>query len=341
MSKLLVICGPTATGKTSLGIKLAKKYNGEIVSADSRQVYQGMDVGTGKDLPVNSKFEIRNSKQVQNSKLKIPNYQIGYYLINGGRVWLYDIVEPDYQFSVADYVRCANLVIKDIGKRGKLPILVGGTGFYIKAVVDGIGTLGVPPDWGLREKLSNLEIELLREKLRRLDPGRLQKMNESDRQNPRRLIRAIEIAKQNQKPKTKNQKHKLKIKKVLLIGLKVSNKVLYERIDKRVDERVKQGVIGEIKRLLKMGYSWENSVLGTTMGYREWQEYFEESEVKSEKLKVKTEIIQKWKYDEHAYARRQMTWFRKDKRIRWVDISKKRWENRVEELVQKWYSKDR
>ena len=128
--KVLIICGPTGVGKTSLGIRLAKKYNGEIVSADSRQVYKGMDIGTGKDL---NQFSIFNFQFSIKDK-----YKIGYYEISGIKVWLYDVVDPDYKFNVADYLRCVESVIKDIWKRKKLPILAGGTGFYIKALVDGV-----------------------------------------------------------------------------------------------------------------------------------------------------------------------------------------------------------
>ncbi|TSC54145.1 MAG: tRNA isopentenyltransferase MiaA, partial [Microgenomates group bacterium LiPW_16] len=120
-----------------LGIRLAKKLNGEIVSADSRQVYIGMDIGTGKDLPVNSKLKTQNSK-------------LGYYLIDGIPVWMVDVITPAQEFSVAQYVDLARKAIEDIWNRKKLPIMVGGTGFYIKAIVDGIETMGVPPDWELR-----------------------------------------------------------------------------------------------------------------------------------------------------------------------------------------------
>ena len=330
MNKLLVICGPTAVGKTSLGIKLAKKYRGEIVSADSRQVYKGMDIGTGKELPVNPKFEILNPKQILNSNIKIPNnqYKIGNYRINGVKVWLLDVVEPDYQFNVADYVKCANLVIEDIWKRGKMPILVGGTGFYIKGVVNGIGTMGIPQDQKLRKELSNYPIIQLSNLLKKTDKERWERMNQSDRKNPRRLVRAIEVALQIPNPKSQITNYKLQTNKTLFIGLTAENKILYERIDRRVDERVKEGIVEEIKKLLKKGCSWENSVLGQTIGYKEWRSCFAGS-------RLKEEAIQKWKYDEHGYARRQMTWFRRDKRINWFDISKKGWENEIMSFLRK------
>ena len=331
MKKLLVVCGLTATGKTALAVELAKKFNGEIVSADSRQAYREMDVGTGKDLPANSNLK----SQMSNLNLKSKNLTIGFYEVEGVKIWLYDIAEPDYRFSVADYVKCSEVVIKDIWKRGKLPILVGGTGFYIKALIDGIETLSVPPDWELREKLRNLEVKKLREILKKIAPERLEKMNESDRNNPRRLIRAIEIVKKIQNPKSKIQNKfkiknsKLKIDNLLIIGLKAAYEVLYERIDKRVEERVRQGIIKEIQKLIEKGYNWKNSVLGTTIGYREWQLFFEGKALKKE-------AIQRWKFAEHAYARRQMTWFKKDKRIHWFDISQKKWQDKIEALVGDW-----
>lgn len=331
MNKLITIVGPTATGKTALGIKLAKKFGGEIVSADSRQVYKGMDIGTGKDLPINSKPQ--NTKyKILDTKYKSKEHWFGYYLFDKVPVWLLDIVKPDYRFSVADYVRCADLVIKDIWQRKKMPILVGGTGFYIKALIDGIETIGVKPDKKLREKLRNLEIEKLREILKRTCPERMRRMNESDRRNPRRLIRAIEIT-QSRSFKTIN--HKPLIINHLFIGLTAPNKILYERIDKRVEKRVKQGIVHEIESLLKKGYSWENSVLGETIGYKEWKQYFETLNTKYQILDTK-DIIQKWKYNEHAYARRQMTWFKKNKRIIWFNITLRGFEKKVEKKVKNW-----
>ena len=148
MNKLLIICGPTATGKTSLGIKLARKFNGEIVSADSRQVYKGMDVATGKDLPVGSKYQV--------SSIKYQKIRAGYYLFEGIPVWMLDVVEPNQEFSVAQYIDLGQKVMVDIWRRKKAPIVVGGTGFYIKGLIDGIETLGVEPNWELRNRLEKL-----------------------------------------------------------------------------------------------------------------------------------------------------------------------------------------
>jgi tRNA dimethylallyltransferase len=300
MNKILVIVGPTAIGKTGLGIKLAHQFKGEIISADSRQVYKGMDIITGKDL----------SGEV--------------------KTWLLDVVTPDQKFSVADYYELAWKAIEDIWSRGKLPIVVGGTGFYIKALIEGIGTLGIKPDWELRKKLADCSINQLMDYLNKIDPERSQKMNESDRKNPRRIVRAIEVA---LKLKTENLKQNTnnyyEIDK-LMIGLTAPNEILYQRIDQRVEERVNAGAEEEIKKLLDKGYTWENSVLGQTIGYCEWQEYFEGKDSSET-------VIQKWKFAEHDYARRQMTWFRKNQSINWFDITSVGWQERVEKLVKDWY----
>lgn len=329
MNKLLVICGPTASGKTSLGIKLAQKFNGEIISADSRQVYQYLDIGTGKDLPQKAIFK------TVDSRLQVPDFVLGYYLFEKIPVWLLDVAKPNQEFNVAHYTELAWRTIKDIWLRKKLPILIGGTGFYIKAVVDGIGTLGIPPNRELRWHLRNSPARKLFNFLSRLDPEKAVLMNISDRQNPRRLIRAIEIA---QKLKAPDLWLPTKIAKVstntLLLGLTAPYTHVYQKIDQRVDERIKQRFEDEIKKLLKMDYRWDNSVLGLTIGYKEWQPYFEG---KSSKDKV----IETWKFSEHAYVRRQITWFKKDKRINWFDIRQKSWQDRVEKLVGKWYSKKR
>jgi len=315
MNNLLVICGPTATGKTSLGIKLAKKYKGEIVSADSRQVYRGMDIITGKDIK-DGKWEM--SREMG----------LGRWAVDEVPVWLLDLVNPDQKFNVADYYELAWKVIPDIWERGKLPIIVGGTGFYIKALLEGIGTMGVEPDWELRKKMQSFKVSELQKILMELDPGRSRRMNESDRKNPRRLVRSIEVAK-NRESLIANRESS-KIFDSLIIGLMAANEVLYQRIDKRVEERVRMGAEEEVRKLLSDGYNWENSVMGVTLGYREWQGYFEKKESKEE-------VIKKWQFAEHDYAGRQMTWFRKMTQINWFSIESN-FKEEVEKKVETWYS---
>ena len=314
MNKILVICGPTATGKTSLGINLAKMFNGEIVSADSRQVYKGMDIGTGKDI--------------ENGKWIMDNGKSGHWEVEGIPVWLLDVVTPTQEFSVAQYVELAQKIIEDIWQREKLPIIVGGTGFYIKGLTDGIETLGVEPNWELRNRLERFSVQKLFEILARLDSSKAASMNASDRKNPRRLIRAIEIANAKTQKPAKTQKNF----DTLLIGLKAPYQQLYQRIDERVDKQVKMGAEEEVKKLIKKGYQWDLLAM-SAMGYGVWRPYFEGKETLGE-------VIKRWKFDEHSYARRQMTWFKRDKRVHWFDIVEKSWEKRVEDLVKSWYNKD-
>ena len=190
--KILVICGPTATGKTRFGLDLAKKLNGEIVSADSRQVYTGRNIVTGKDLPKNIQCSVSNI-QWRDRYLK-------YYEIGGIKIWLYDIVEQGEEFSVALWRECAQLVIEDIRQRGGLPIVVGGTGLYIKSLTQNLADISVSRNLKLRQELQGKNVNYLFNYLKQRDPVRAQNLNESDRRNPRRLVRAIEIASQNAKP---------------------------------------------------------------------------------------------------------------------------------------------
>lgn len=302
MKKLLVICGPTATGKTALAVKLAKKLGGEIISADSRQVYKGMDIGTGKGLPVAD-----------------------------AKVWGYDLVDPKKDFSVANYVRFARKTLREAGRRMKLPILVGGTGLYIQGVVDGIPTANVAKNENLRKNLIGKSPEELFEILAQQDPVKAASLNASDKKNPRRLIRAIEVAQWKldsgggfvKTPALTNYS-------TLFIGLSAPKEDLFKKIDMRVDDRVLKGVEKEIKKLLSAGTSWDDQAM-SSLGYRQWRGFFEGT-------KNKNEAILQWKKEEKKYARRQITWFKRDRRIKWFDISKPHWSDDVEKLAQKWYS---
>lgn len=320
MNKLLVICGPTATGKTGLGIRLAKECSGEIISADSRQVYRGMDIGTGKDIAGGVWRSVRKGKE-QDSE--------GYWEVEGIPIYLLDLAEPSQEFSVAHFYRLAWREIKRLWQRGKLPILVGGTGLYIKGVVDGINTKDIPRNLAVRAEVKEWSVEKLFGQLAKFDSEKAAVMNRSDRYNPRRLVRAIEIAifKQEhpnwQPPGHFESDH-------LFVGLKAPREILDQRIEERVEERLKQGIEEEIKELLEKGYTWQASALGDTLAYQEWQPFFEEEATREE-------VIERWKTDECQYARRQMTWFRGNKRINWFDISQKEWENEIEELVREWY----
>lgn len=294
MHKLLIICGPTATGKTRLALRLAKRLGGEIISADSRQVYRSLNIGTGKE---------------------------------GKDVWLYDVADPKEQFNIADYTRLAIPIIEDIWQRQKLPILVGGTGFYIKALIDGVGSLGVKPNWKLRKELEKLSVAELQDKLKGLSIQEFNQMNQSDRNNPRRLIRRIEILSAKSKHLSGSALGG-KVDRLLMIGLMAPKEILFKKIEERVDERIKEGVEREVKELLAKGYNWKNSVMETTLGYQEWRAFFEGGQSREG-------VIIAWKKTEKEYARRQMVWFKKEKRITWLDISLDGWENKLDLCLRK------
>lgn len=297
--KLLIICGPTTTGKTKLGFYLAKKYNGEIISVDSRQVYKFMDIGTGKEW-------------------------------GDAQIWGYDLVDPKENYSVSEFLKFAEEKLKDIWSRGKLPILVGGTGLYIKAVVDGIETINIPSNNDLRKSLDEKKVDELFEKLATLDSSKAASLNLSDRKNPRRLIRAIEIAiwKIENEKKVTNTKITNKNINSLFIGLKCPMKIISDLIYKRVEKRIEEGFIDEVEDLLKNGVSWKMQSMHA-LGYKESEAFF--------KYGLSYEdFVNNWHSNELKYVKRQTTWFNKDKRINWFDITNKNYYQEVEKLVDKW-----
>lgn len=298
-NKILVLCGPTATGKTKLGIHLAKKCNGEIISADSRQVYKFMDIGTGKEW--------------------------GEVPIHG-----YDLIDPKDNFSVHDYFKFVKIILNDIWSKNKLPILVGGTGFYIKSIVDGIETINIPSNNELRKSLNDKNVDQLFEKLATLDSSKAASLNTSDKKNPRRLIRAIEIAiwKIENEKKVTNTKITDKNINTLFIGLKCPMKIISDLIYKRVEKRINEGFIDEIEDLLKMGISWKMQSMNA-LGYKESEGFFKSG------LSYE-DFVNKWYSNELKYVKRQITWFNKDKRINWFDITNKNYYQEVEKLVNKW-----
>lgn len=318
-NQTLIICGPTATGKTSLGIKLAQKFNGEIISADSRQVYKGMNIGTGKGL-------LNPGSQYQ--VVSINGMTTGYFLDGSVKIWGYDLVEPNQPFSVAEYRELMVPTIEDIWKRKKLPIIVGGTGFYIEALVNPPKTIGIKSDQNLRQELEQLSVSQLQNKLRTLDKIRLERMNQSDRNNPRRLIRAIEIlTTESSTPGLLTPG--LKCHK-LYVGLTASKKVLKERVIKSVENRAAEVFTQEIIQLETDNFDWSSPAASAT-GYKEWKAYLD-SRMSLEEAK------EEWVTREHQYQKRQLTWFRKKDKIHWFDILDSELETSVEALVQAWYS---
>ncbi len=313
MNKLIVITGPTAVGKTNLGLELAKKFSGEIVSADSRQVYKYLDIGTGKDIKgakfeiMDKRYKIKAKKKDERSRRK---WELGYYKIKGVKIWGLDIVLPDYHFNVSDYVEYAIPVISDIWAGGKLPIIVGGSGQYIKELLCPSETLHVPPDPGLRQKLSSLPVNQLRKELQKADFSKWERMNQSDRNNPRRLVRAIEVALSSPQ---KGLNPFLPRLGSLIIGLTAPKEILYQRINDRIKTRLQMGMAKERKKLQAMGYRPD------ALGYKE-------------------ESIEQWQKDEHAYARRQLTYQKKLPGITWFDIADPTFHNKVLWLIKKFVS---
>jgi tRNA dimethylallyltransferase len=319
MNKLLVICGPTSTGKTTLALKIAKKLNGEIVSADSRQVYVGMNIGTGKDLPMGAKLK------------KWLFAKWGSYEIDGVKIWGYDLVDPRREFSVAQYLKIAHKIIDDIARRGKLPILTGGTGLYIKGVVDGIQTADVPKNDSLRTSLDKRSVDELYETLANLDSMKAASLNASDRRNPRRLIRAIEVAQYQLTKKNLPVHHVIGSDfKTLFIGLNAPKGYLDKKIEIRVKDRVGKGIKDEIRKLLRMNVDWSNQSM-VAMGYGQWRDYFEGGVPEEQ-------VLDEWSRAERSYAKRQMTWFKKDPRVKWFDITDKQYPKNVEKSVEKWHN---
>lgn len=287
-----------------MAIYLAKRFNGEIVSADSRQVYRKLDIGTGKDI----------------SKIKRAKVSI----------WGYDLVEPKKNFSVSQYIKFARKAIIDIQKRKKLPILVGGTGLYIKGVVDGIPTAFVPKNNALRKNMQNKTTSELFEILAQMDTIRAASLNSSDKKNPRRLIRAIEVATYKLGGKGLGFFKKPSYDS-LFIGLFMPLSSLGKKIDKRVFLRIRQGLEKEVKELIASGVGWDSQSM-TSLGYRQWKDYFDG-------VISKDKLLSLWKAEEKRYAKRQLSWFRKDKRINWFDSSKAGYRKRIEKLVKKWHNK--
>lgn len=289
LPKILVIVGPTASGKTSLSIELAKKFNGEIISADSRQVYRGLDIGTGKV----TRTEMQG----------IPHH-------------LLDVAEPQNVYTVADYVRDGRIAINDIISRGKLPIVVGGTFFYIDALLGAVSTPEVAPNMELREKLEKYSNEELFEILKEKDSERAETIDPS---NQRRLIRAIEIVSTlGVVPKTRA----LELYNALTIGIHIEKEDLLKNIHTRLIERIDAGMIEEVISLHKNGLSYERM---TELGieYQYISEYLQDKITKDEMLTlIETKSWQ--------YAKRQMTWLKRDKNIQWV---RKDELEKIEELV--------
>ena len=293
-TKVIVIVGPTASGKSDLAIKLAKKIEGEIISADSRQVYRGMDIGTGK---------------VSKKEQKIVPHR------------LIDIVSPKKQFTADDFKKLGEKAIKEIFAKGKIPVIVGGTGFYVDVLLGRISVAEVPPNKKLRAKLEKQSAEQLFKRLEKLDPNRAKTI---EPQNKRRLIRALEIAvavKKSPKPTltSKNAVAENEVNyKILWIGIKFQQKDLNKRIKKRLNKRLKQGVVREVKNLLRSSVT-KKRLYDFGLEYRWVSRWLKSSERKQSFSN--SQEYENLLRDIIKYSKRQMTWFKRNKEIHWLNPS--------------------
>lgn len=274
MEKLVVLLGPTASGKTAWAAALAKEFFGEIISADSRQVYRDMDIGTAKDKSV-------------------PQH-------------LLDIINPDQGMSVAEYKKLAIEKIRDVAARGRMPFLVGGTAQYIYAVVDNWEIPAVPPQALLREELEEKTITELLLLLREKDPRSHASV---DKKNKRRVVRALEVTIASGKPFSEQRQKGEPLFETLQIGIDVPRGELHRRIDDRVDAMLNAGLVAEC-RALAARYGWDAPGMNG-IGYRQFRLYTEGKETLDG-------AIARLKHDTKDVAKRQMTWFRRDRRIHWV-----------------------
>lgn len=290
MKKVLFIVGPTASGKTRIGIYLAKKLNGSIVSADSMQVYKEMDIGT--------------AKPTQKERKAVPHYLI-------------DLISPSRIFSVYEWRKLALEAISDIIRQGRLPVVVGGSGLYIQSLIDGLAEQA-PADSKLRAKLSKLVtskgLEFLYNKLEKVDPASAKKIHPNDK---KRIIRALEIFELTGKTKSDGSKRTESLDDLgysfRILGVSYPREVIYQRIEDRIDQMLEEGLVKEVKKLSKKRLS---KTASQSLSYREIL-----AALKG-KLTLE-EAVALLKKNTRNFAKRQLTWFRPEKRIHWIDVNKK------------------
>ena len=285
--KVIVICGPTASGKTALGVELAKRINGEVVSCDSMQIYQDMTIGTAKPIP----------EEMQGIK---------HYLI--------DFVSPNTRYSVAEFKKDATDAIEEIFLKRKTPILVGGTGLYIDSLIYGIEYNDIEIDEKYRHELEQIVkekgLETLYNEAKKIDSKAMEKISPNDK---KRIMRVLEIYKATGKTKTQQEieSRKTEIKyDYKIYAIDMDRQILYDRINKRVDIMIENGLIEEVKTLLKKYNEFPTAMQG--LGYKEVVEYLNGK-------CSKEEMIDNIKMQTRRYAKRQLTWFRKNKQTIWLD----------------------
>jgi len=355
--RILVVCGPTATGKTRLALHLAQQCGGEIVGADSRQVYRHLDIGTAKPTPA--------------QRALAPHHLI-------------DVVDPDEPFTLADYLDRARPAVAGILARGRVPIVAGGTGLYIRALVRGFDVPRVPPNPALRRELEDIAAAggagALLERLRRADPDAAVAV---DRDNPRRLIRAIEVAEASPEPYSRadsagppqptgiagdavdagvatevgrtlalpvdgplaSKREGVRGYDALIIGLTADRAALHERADRRVDAMMAEGFLDEVRSLYARGYAPDLPAL-SSLGYRELGEFLAEEQTGAARSRAQAGTgaptlegaAQATKWATHRFIRRQLTWFRREPTIQWLDITAGRVADEAARLCARWLS---
>lgn len=284
--KVIVICGPTASGKTTLSIQLAQKINGEIISSDSMQIYKDMNIGTAK-----------------------PDQQE----MQGIKHYLLDFVEPNQRYSVADYKKDAENAIEDILQKGKVPIIVGGTGLYVDSLIYGIEYPNIEFDENYRKELERRVekegLEKLYEKAKKIDPQAMKKISRNDQ---KRILRVLEIYNATGKTKTEQEiesrKNEVKYD-YRVFAINMDREKLYDRINKRVDIMIQKGLIEEVENLLKKYNEFPTVMQG--LGYKEVVEYIQGKVLKED-------MIENIKRESRRYAKRQITWFKKNKQTIWI-----------------------
>lgn len=290
LSKVIVLVGPTASGKTDWSLRLAKKHNGEIIMADSRQIYKKMDIGTAKEAGDWRWTGLHRVYYIQD---------VAHHLV--------DFLDPGKFFTVTEFKDEAVKRIEHAVKSNHLPIVSGGTGLYIHGLVDNLQVPKVPPNKKLRESLEKKSSDELMQWLEKLDPVTAESV---DRLNKRRVVRALEVCILSGTPFSEQQKKGDPLFNFLQIGIEVPREVLFQRINDRVDKMMQLGLLKEVEKLLKQKYSWDLPSL-SGIGYRQFKPYFE-GEATLE------QAVEWLKRDSRRYAKRQLTWFKRDPRIKWV-----------------------
>jgi len=308
LPRIVSIVGPTAAGKTALGLRLAKAFDGEIINSDSRQIYQVFDIGTGKPP---------GHRGVKNGHRA--------YLVDGVSHYLMDFLDPLKTFTVPEWRDAALKAIKGITKRGHLPIVVGGTGLYVQSLIDNFKFPQIAPNPTFRTALETKPLADLVKLLIKLDPAAVQAV---DLKNPRRVIRALEVITFTGQPFTKQKISGKPLVDALQIGIDHPREELYRRNDATVTQMIKDGWVDEIAMILKRKIP-ETAPAMTSIGYRELLKA-----IKGEM--PMQDAIEATKRAVRHYAKRQLTWFRKDKRIHWVKD-----EDEAMKLVEEWMKKDR